>query len=165
MQRTTAFLIFIFIILNSLAFSQDSTRTMRSYVPESNAYDLYYPLDFVLQEDEGIITITDSISGLNITVSSYFLVDPPTDVDIIESLNSFINENYNKQLSIEDWNSYHTDFDNLVELKTYFEGANWVWYGINNKTTLVLLSLNKETEITQEEMLLVKFMIDHLIIN
>ena len=165
MHQIVSLLIFFIIFLQSSVIAQDSTRTMRSFIPQSKAYDLYYPLDFKLLENEGIVTITDTLSGFNITVSSYSIPDEFEDNDIITLLNSFINENYNKQHSIEDWNSYRTKFENLVELKTYFENSNWIWFGINNKTSLVIISINKEDEISQNEVNLVKFMIDNLIIN
>ncbi len=165
MQRLLTLLIFFLVFLHTSSFAQDSTRTMRSFVPQSKAYDMYYPLDFQLREDGGIVTITDTLSGLNITVSSYYLKDQTTDSDIITLLNSFINETYNKEHKPEDWSSYFTKFDNLVELKTYFEHTNWIWYGINHKSTLVVLSLNKATEFTQEDVNLTRFMIDNLVIN
>jgi hypothetical protein len=139
---------------------------MRSFVPKSQAYDIYYPLEFKLLEGEdGIVTFTDSITGLNITISSYILEKKPKDVDLITLLNSFINDSYNKQHKIKDWNSYKTKFDNLVELKTTFEDANWVWYGISIKKSVVILSINKDTEINRDDLSLVKFMLDNMIIN
>ena len=139
---------------------------MRSFVPKSQAYDIYYPLEYKLVEGgDGIVTITDTISGLNITISSYVLEKKPKDVDLITLLNSFINDSYNKQHEIEDWNSYKTKFDNLVELKTTFDNANWVWYGISNKKSVIILSMNKDTEISHDDLSLVKFMFDNMIIN
>lgn len=157
----------LFVCLQTSTFAQDADqRTMRSFVPKSQAYDIYYPLDFQIQEGEdGIVTITDTVSGLNITISSYKLQEKPKDLDIITTLNSFINDTYKKQHEIDDWNSYKTKFDNLVELKTSFDNANWIWYGTNNKKSMVVLSINKRTEISQEELNLVMFMIDNMIIN
>lgn len=158
---------FTFLLCGLSVHAQDEgQKTMRSFVPKSNAYDIYYPLEFELVEGaDGIVTFTDTISGLNITVSSYVLQKKPQDIDLITLLNSFINDSYNKQHSIEDWNSYKTKFDNLVELKTAFENTNWVWYGISHKKSVVILSINKVTEISQNDLSLVKFMLDHMIIN
>lgn len=147
-------------------FYLNAQKTMRSFVPKSQAYDIYYPLEYKLVESkDGIVTISDSISGLNITINSYVLQKRPKDVDLITLLNSFINDSYNKQHKIEDWNSYKTKFDILVELKTAFDNANWVWYGISNKKSVVILSINKDTEISQDDLNLIKFMFDNLIIN
>lgn len=155
----------IFICAQYYSLAQEQ-KTMRSFVPTSQAYDIYYPLDYELIEDkDGIVTITDSISNMNITISSYTLQKKPKDVDLITLLNSFINDTYNKQHKIEDWNSYKTKFDNLVELKTTFSNTNWVWYGISYKKSVVILTINKDTEISQDNLGLVKFMLDNLIIN
>lgn len=66
-------LISLFVGINLSLFAQNDTlRTMRSFVPTSNAYDIYYPLDFLIKETEnGIVTITDTATQLNITISNY----------------------------------------------------------------------------------------------
>lgn len=158
---------FLLVCLLTSTFAQNKEQqTMRSFVPKSQAYDIYYPLDYKLIEgDNGIVTITDTLSGLNITLSTYNLQKKIKDIDIIIQLNSFINETYNKKINQEDWNSYKTKFDVLVELKTSFDDSNWIWYGINNKKSLVILSINKKTEINQEEINLMMYMIDNMIIN
>jgi hypothetical protein len=167
MIKTKILLSTIFICAQFYVTAQDQEqKNMRSFVPKSQAYDIYYPLEFKLLEGEdGIVTFTDSITGLNITISSYILEKKPKDVDLITLLNSFINDSYNKQHKIKDWNSYKTKFDNLVELKTTFEDANWVWYGISIKKSVVILSINKDTEINRDDLSLVKFMLDNMIIN
>jgi len=149
-----------------LGAQNEGQKTMTSFLPKSNAYDIYYPKDFQLFEDEdGIVTITDTLSGLNFTISSYVLAKKPTDLDLITLLNAFMNDTYNKQHKIEDWNSYKTKFDNLVELETNFDNSNWIWYGISRKKAVVILSINKVSEISEEERTILKFMLDNLIIN
>ncbi len=167
MFKTKMLLSAIFICAQFYLFAQDQgQRAMRSFVPKSRAYDIYYPLEYKLVEGEdGIVTITDSISGLNVTISSYVLDKKPKDVDLITLLNSFINDSYNKQHKIEDWNSYKTKFDILVELQTTFANTNWVWYGISNKKSVVILSINKDTEISPDDLSIVKFMVESMIIN
>lgn len=166
-MKTKMLLSAIFISAQFYINAQDQgSKTMRSFAPKSEAYNIYYPSEYQLIEGEnGIVTITDSISGLNITFSSYVLQNKPSDVDLITVLNSFINDSYNKQHKIEDWNSYKTKFDNLVELKTTFDHVNWVWYGISNKKSVVILSINKYDEISQDDLSLAKFMFDNMIIN
>lgn len=158
---------FLLVCLLTTTFAQNKEQqTMRSFVPKSQAYDIYYPLEYKLIEgDNGIVTITDTLSGLNITLSTYNLQKKIKDIDIIIQLNSFINETYNTKIKQEDWNSYKTKFDVLVELKTNFDDSNWIWYGINNKKSLVILTINKKTEINQQEINLVMYMIDNMIIN
>ena len=167
MKHLKVFLSISCLCLCTLTFAQDKEqKTMHAFAPKSQAYNIYYPLGFQLLEgDDGIVTITDTLSGLNITLSSYTLPKKPKDIDIIAVLNAFINDTYNKQHQIEDWKSYKTKFDNLVVLKTNFDHSNWIWYGINTKKTLVILSLDKEREISQDDVNLVMFIIDNMIIN
>lgn len=167
MKKINAILTLVFISLQLSPFAQENAnKTMRSFVPKSKAYDIYYPLDFKLKEDEnGIVTISNSTSGMNITISNYQLTKKIKDADLIDMMNSFINETYKKKHEAADWNSYKTKFDNVVRLKTYFEKTNWYWFGINDKKSIVILSINKEREITREELNLVEFMINSLIFN
>lgn len=167
MKRLKLLLSSLIICIQTISFAQNNDqKIMKSFVPKTKAYDIYYPKEYTLFEGEdGIVSITDSISGLNFTISSYSSKKKTNELDIINLLNSFINDSYNKQHKIEDWNSYKTKFDCLVELKTNFENANWIWYGILDKKSLVVFSVNKESEITNDEISLIMFMINNMIIN
>src|SRR6476660_8875808 len=85
-------LVFLSVIIHLSAFGQsENQKTMTSFVPKSNAYDIYYPKSSVLVEDsEGVVTITDTISKLNITVSSYSLDKKLDDEKLIDLLNGFV---------------------------------------------------------------------------
>lgn len=148
-------------------FSQnESKKLMTSFVPKSKAYDIYYPKSFLLKEDnEGIVNITDSDSKLNITISSYELNPGTDDEKLIDMLNPFVKDHFSQEIKRENWNSYKTKFDVLVELKISDIKTNWVWWGVVNKTRLVLLSINKETSISTEDTNLLQFMINNMIIN
>jgi len=150
----------------SFLAQQEVVRTMRSFVPRSNAYDIYYPLDFLLEETEsGVVTITDTTSHLNITISNYYLEKKLKTDELIELLNGFLLDSYQKEHKQQDWNLYESEFDHFIELKTTFDNTNWVWYAVNKKKKLIVLSINKADTIDQHEIELVKFMIDKLIIN
>lgn len=167
MKKSKIILTLVFISLQlSLIAQENANKTMRSFVPKSKAYDIYYPLDFKINEDDnGIVSISNPTSGINITISTYRLTKKINDAVLIDLINSFINETYKKKHKVEDWNSYKTKFDNVVRLKTYFEKTNWYWFGINDKKSIVILSVNKESEITPEELNLVEFMINSLVFN
>lgn len=167
MPQLNILLMFIFLTFNAVLYSQnENQKTMRSFVPKSQAYDIYYPLDYKIEEgDDGIVTITDTASGMNITISSFQSREKATDDFIIAMLNTFFKETYNKIHERKDWNSYKSKFDNLVELKTNFNNANWMWLGISKENSIVIISIDKYSEINQEEINLVRFMIDNLIIN
>lgn len=167
MRKLKLIISVLIVCFQTASFAQNNDqKIMKSFVPKTNAYDIYYPKEFKLFEGEdGIVSITDTISGLNFTISSYTRKKKPNELEIINLLNSFIKDSYNKQHKVEDWNSYKTKFDCLVELKTNFENSNWIWYGITSKKSLVVISINKETEISEDEINLAMFMIDNMIIN
>jgi len=144
----------------------DDKKVMTSFIPKSKAYDIYYPKSFSLKEDnEGIVTISDPASKLNITISSYAIDKGMDDKKLIGQLNGFVNSYYKKEIKEENWNSYKTKFEILVESKFSVDKTNWVWYGIVDKQRLVTISLNKDTIIEQEELNLIRFMLNNLIIN
>ena len=160
------FQIIILMFSISVLGQNENNKTMTSFVPKSKAYDIYYPKTFVLDEDnEGIVTITDSASELNITISSYGFDQETTDEKLIQQLTEFVKNYHTKEITRENWNSYKTKFDILVELKVSDEKANWVWWGVVNKKQLVLISINKETPISSEDTNLLQFMINNMIIN
>lgn len=163
----THFIVVLFtLFFSQLSFSQDEEKTLKSFVPKSKAYDIYYPKNYRISEDEhGIVSIADTISNFYITISNYNLSKKPNDIDLINMLNSFINETYKKNHTVQDWNAYKTKFDNLVVLKTAYENYNWVWFGINKKKSVIVISINKKAQVTEEDMNLIKFMIENMIIN
>lgn len=162
----TYFQIIILMFSISVLGQNENNKTMTSFIPKSKAYDIYYPKTFVLNEDnEGIVTITDSASELNITISSYRFDQETTDEKLIQQLTEFVKNYHTKEITRENWNSYKTKFDILVELKVSDEKANWVWWGVVNKKQLVLISINKKTPISSEDTNLLQFMINNMIIN
>lgn len=165
MIKKTLFLLAIIFSLN-VSGQNDDKRIMTSFIPKSKAYDIYYPKSFSLKEDnEGIVTIYDSTSKLNITISSYSIDKGMDDKKLIGQLNGFVKSYYKKEIKEEDWNSYKTKFEILVESKFSVKQTNWVWYGIVDKQRLVTISINKDTVIGEDELNLVRYMINNLIIN
>lgn len=160
------FLFIFYFSVHLCAFAQkDSGRIMTSFRPESNAYDIYHPKNFLLREDTaGIVTITDSNSGLNITISSFSLDESIDDEALIERMTVFMSGYFNKEIKREQWNSYKTRFDAVVELLIDDITSNWVWYGIVDNKGLVVISLNKKEAMRKEDMELIRYMINSLII-
>lgn len=156
----------LIMMLSINVFAQnENNMTMTSFVPKSNAYDIYYPKSFSLKENDNIVTIADQTSRLNITISSYAAEKEVTDEKLINQLNGFAESYYKKAIPRDNWKSYNTKFDILVELKISVEKANWIWWGVVNKNRLVLISISKETPITPEDTKLLQFMISNMIIN
>ncbi len=165
MIKKALFLLTIIFSLN-VSGQNNGKVVMTSFIPKSKAYDIYYPKGFYLKEDnEGIVTINDSTSKLNISISSYSINKGMNDKKLIEQLNGFVKSYYKKEIKEEDWNSYKTKFEILVESKFSVDQTNWVWYGIVDKQRLVTISVNKENVIEKEELNLVQYMINNLIIN
>jgi hypothetical protein len=165
MIKKTLFLLTIIFSLN-VSGQNEEKKMMTSFIPKSKAYDIYYPKSFLLKEDnEGIVTIYDTISKLNITISSYSIDKGMDDKKLIGQLNGFVKSYYKKEIKEEDWSSYKTKFEILVESKFSVKHTNWVWYGIVDNQRLVSISINKDTVIGQDELNLVKYMLNNLIIN
>jgi len=99
-------------------------------------------------------------SGLNITLSSYENKKNIKESDLMEILGGFL-----EGIEASGWNSYKSKFDVLIEGKTVENGTHWIWYGISLKKKMVILSVNKEEEISTEEINLIRFMIDNLEIH
>ena len=165
MIKKALFLLTIIFSLN-VSGQNNGKMVMTSFIPKSKAYDIYYPKYFSLKEDnEGIVTIYDTTSKLNISISSYSIDKGMDDKKLIGQLNGFVKSYYKKEIKEEDWNSYKTKFEILVESKFSVDQTNWVWYGIVDKQRLVTISVNKDQAIEQDELNLVQYMINNLIIN
>ena len=160
-------LLIFFSLISTRVFGQnENQKVMTDFAPKSNAYRIYYPKSFILNEDSmGIVTIADSAFELNISISSYLVDKKINDEKLIEQLNGFVKNYFNKEITRANWNSYKTKFDVLVELKISDEKMNWIWWGVVNKNRLVLISINKKEPITAEDTSLLQFMINNLIIN
>jgi hypothetical protein len=165
MTRKALVLLAVIFSLN-IAGQSDDKKVMTSFVPKSKAYDIYYPKSFLLKEDnKGIVTISDPTSKLNITISSYSVDKGIDDKKLIGQLNDFVKDYFKKEIKEKDWNSYKTKFEILIESKFSVDKTNWVWYGIVDKQTLVTISINKDSSIEPEDLNLIRFMINNLIIN
>jgi len=112
--------------ISSSAINEDGVR-MTSYVPESNAYDIYYPSHYQIYEDEtGIVSLFDSVSKLSITISSHALEKKLSGEGLIDLLSGFVGDYFGKKISNNDWKDYKSKFDNLVELTITVDQTNWV---------------------------------------
>lgn len=145
----------LLLLLTTTLFGQ---VRMISFVPKTKAFAVYYPEHYsVNNEEENITTLTDATSGLNITLSSYTLAEPPTDTKLIDLLSGFVTE-----IKKEDWKSYQSKFDNLIEGTIKKKEDNWIWWAVSQRTRVVILSVNKATDITEEDVKLLHFIIEHL---
>lgn len=160
--------LFLLVLFSTLKVSGQNKEKviLKSFIPTSNAYEIYYPKSYFLIEDkEGIVSIYDSISNLSITISSHSIGKGMDDKKVIGKLNGFLKSYFNMEIKEEDWKSYKTKFKILVESTFSVEQKKWIWYGIVDKQSLVIISVNKNNAIEQEEINIVRFMIDNLTIK
>lgn len=167
MKTLKIHLIFSLLACNTILFGQEKTELrMTSFIPKSGAYDIYYPASFKLEENkDGTVAIMDTLSELHITISHYPLDKKLKTENLIELLNGFVKSYFKQEIKLEDWKAYESKFDNLVELKLKDDTTQWIWWGVNNKKKLIVISADKNTEITQNEISLIQFMIENLIIK
>lgn len=156
-------LIVLILICNS-NYAQETGTKMVDFSPKSGAYSIYHPDNLILTESNSsgseIVTISNPENGFNLTISSYANKKKIGEEDIMEVFGGFLGE-----LNTSDWKSYKTKFDNLIEGEIVKDGTYWMWYGISMGKKLVILSVNKDEKITEDEINLVRFMIDNLEIH
>jgi len=146
-----------------IAEGQTTGQKMKDFVPKTNAYNIYYPESYTVSEgDENSVSISNPLTGLNITLSTYSIDGGIKDVDLISMLNGFIKSYYELDFAVSDWNNYQSKFDNLVVLAFKKDNINWSWYGISKNNRVLTFSVNKEEPVTTEEQNLIKYMIDNL---
>jgi hypothetical protein len=132
-------------------------KAMTWYSPESEEYGIYYPKDFKLGiAEDGIVTFTDMVGGMNITLSSYFFEDKAEAAQMIEKLSGFTG------IKREDWANYKSKFDDLFEGRIQKEGVYWAWWCITNEDHGIAISIDKPSGITDNDINLLRHMIDSL---
>lgn len=166
MKKTTALLILVFFNLNFLIGQNNSGVKMKSFIPKNKAFDIYYPENFTIQEQEqNIVSIFNENKEISITISSYMFEEELDAVTIINLLDNYFISNFSMELKESDFREYKTSFDNLIECEFKENGNYWMWWAISKKNKIIIISLNKNQSITSENINLLRFMIDKLIIN
>lgn len=158
--------LFVILSLNALGQNENG-QIMTSFVPKTEAYDIYYPKHFkLIEDDKGIVTMTDTASaGINISISSYSIDKKLNNENLVEHMNGFMKIYFGKEISENEWFTFDTKYDNLIEGKIEKDNVYWTWWGISYKKQLVVISINKDVQITEENLNLVRFMIDNMIIS
>ena len=166
MKKTTALLILVFFNLNFLIGQNSSGVKMKSFIPKNKAFDIYYPENFTIQEEEqNIVSIFNENKEVSITISSYMFEKDIDANTIINLMDNYFISNFSIELKEADFREYKSSFDNLIECD-FTENENyWMWWAISKKNKVIIISLNKNQLITDENLNLLRFMIDKLIIN
>ena len=165
MRKTTSLLFLIFFIAN-FAIGQNSGQKMKSFIPKNNAYNIYYPESFNIQEnEEGVVSIFDKNNGINISVSAYAFDKELNANSIFDLMNNYFTSYFSIELKHSDFKEYKTSFDNLMECEFKEKENYWMWWAISKKNKLIIISLNKTEKISSDNVNLLRFMINKLIIN
>lgn len=157
---------FVTLLLSSLFnYAQDNDTTrMMDFVSADGHFNLYYPSSFIVSESDStgsyIVSFLDSKTDLEITVSTYAQEKKVKESNLKDILAGFLK---GKDVS---WSSYKSGIaDNLIEGRYIENGIHWIWYGISLGNKIVILSINKKEIVSESELKLIRFMIDHLQIN
>jgi len=154
-------LVLLFVTV-TIGYSQTNSNKMRmvDFSPKSKAYNIYYPSTYLVTEDEDIVTFTNAESGLNITISTYDFSTKIQEDKILEVLSGFVTD-----IKKSDWKSYQSKFDNLIEGRIAKKNDNWIWWGISLNKRAVFISINKANAINDDDIKLMRFIIEKLEIH
>lgn len=157
------FKIILFFIVVTASYGQTNNEklTMIDFSPKTKAYNIYYPKKYSVNEsDDNIVTLTNTETGLNLTISNYTVPNKLKEENLIELLGGFVTD-----IKKTDWKSYKSKFDNLIEGRIENDNENWIWWGISSNKNVVIISANKDNPISDEETKLMRFMINKLEIH
>ena len=147
----------LFVLLSLNIFAQ---RTMKYFSPESQDYGIYFPDDFLVgtNHEDNIVTFTDlAEGGINITVSSYIFENKAAAKAFIVKFAELT------EIKKEEWPNDTSKFDDLIK-GSVKKGDNdyWTWWYIVKDNHAMSISINKPTQITDEDTGLLKYMIENL---
>ena len=151
---------YLWILIVLLSLNTFAQRTMKYYSPESKDYGIYFPDDFLVGTDheDNIVTFTDlAEGGINITVSSYVFENK-------EVANAFIIK-FSELVEIkkEEWLNDRSKFDYLIKGSVKKDNDDyWTWWFVVKDNHAMSISINKPTQITDEDASLLKYMIENL---
>ena len=129
------------------------------YIPETASYQIWYPKDFVVNEDkDGIVTITSPVTNSNLTLSGYQ-----------------VNQNVTEEILLNFFESSTKDYTPLSDVKrtvanerVWLEGefqkdeVFWVWWALSHANQIILASANFKGKLIEEDFSLFIFMLDKM---
>ena len=129
------------------------------YIPEVATYKIFYPQNFILNDEEesGIVTIT-SPEGQNMTLSSYRASVGITE-DVLLSFFEDLTKDYN---SISELRSITTG--HYLSCEQHFTKGEyyWIWWLYAKSKQIIAISVNSEKELNKEEYNLFRFVADNM---
>jgi len=130
-----------------------------SFIPQTEAYLIYYPKTFLLEEtDDGIVSITSPETASNLTLSGYQLNQQVTEKILIDIHNDMIG----KYEPYADFRTLETNQDLFLERAYLKDEVYWVLWLLSKDNQIIIASINSENELSDEDYNLYRFMIDKM---
>jgi hypothetical protein len=129
------------------------------FIPKTANYQIWYPEDFIVDEDEkGIVSITSPESFSNLTLSCYSIKRSVTEA-ILQDFFREATENYTASSEMKSVTT-----ENKIWLEGDFQRENifWVWWVLSHSNQIILASVNSEKIIDSADRHLFRFMIDKM---
>lgn len=130
-----------------------------SYISQSATFKIFYPKDFILNEDEdGIVTITSPLTYSNLTLSGYH-----GNIEIDEKvLTEFFEDATEAYIPISPTTKDITTDRLYIEQAFKQDNINWIWWAVAKENQIIMISVNSEDELSEEDYNLYRYMIDQI---
>ena len=131
---------------------------MIKFIPTTERYQIFYPKDYFLNEDEdGIVTITSPNGKTNMTLSGYE-ANGEVDAKVLTEFLADITEGYELRTEpkIE-------SFKNGLKICGEYrkDGNDWLWKIYSENKAIVVVSVNGDGILTDEQIKLNEFMLQN----
>lgn len=80
----------------------------------------------------------------------------------IELMKNYFLEYFKLKIEEKDYATYKIDFENLIEFNIKENNNYWKWWTITKENKIIIISLNKKTEVSIENVTLLRHMINSL---
>ncbi len=131
---------------------------MIKYIPSTERYHIFYPEDYILNEDEGgIVTITSPKGEINLTLSGYES-NVKVDSSVLTNLFSTVTEGYEPK-----FNSKIDSYREGLVISSEFskQKDHWLWRIYSQNKNLVVVSINSDGVLKEEFRNIVEFMLQN----
>ena len=129
-----------------------------SFIPITGSYQIWYPKQFLINEDDGIVSIISSETYSNLTLSSY-----QANTSVNESvLLNFLQNKTKNYLQLSEIKSAITVERIWLEGEFKNEKAFWIWSALSQSNQIILTSINSNDPLSEEDRHLYTFMLDKM---
>lgn len=172
MKKNKYLVLFTLFTVNLLIGQNHPKTNVKIFSPKNNSYNIYYPENYITEEDtEGVVSIFNKSKDgnekeeNNITISNYIVDKNFSTDETIALMKNYFKDYFSIKLEDKDFKSFKSKYDNLLECDIKENDNYWKWWTITLKNKIFIISLNKKTDINDENVTLLRHMIDNLTIN